>query len=117
MKVALVHDWLTGMRGGERVLERLCGLFPDAHVFTLVWNRGSVSPPIERHPITSSFLQRLPGAARYYRWYLPLFPAAVEPNPFLIHASESNNSSSLMPTFSKSADHMRSFPRRSSIER
>ncbi|HEY2955102.1 MAG TPA: O-antigen ligase family protein [Candidatus Eisenbacteria bacterium] len=77
-RVALVHDWLTGMRGGERVLERLCGLFPDADLFTLVWNRGSVSPAIERHRITTSFLQRMPGAARLYRWYLPLFPAAVE---------------------------------------
>ena len=78
MKVALVHDWLTGMRGGEKVLERLCGLFPDAHVFTLVWNRGSVSPAIERHPIATSFLQRLPAATRLYRWYLPLFPTAIE---------------------------------------
>jgi glycosyltransferase involved in cell wall biosynthesis/O-antigen ligase len=77
-RVALVHDWLTGMRGGEKVLERLCGLFPDADIFTLVWKRGSVSPAIERHAITTSFLQRLPAAARLYRWYLPLFPAAIE---------------------------------------
>ena len=77
-RVALVHDWLTGMRGGEKVLERLCGLFPGADVCTLVWNRGSVSPAIERHAITTSFLQRLPAAARRYRWYLPLFPAAIE---------------------------------------
>jgi glycosyltransferase involved in cell wall biosynthesis len=78
MGVALVHDWLTGMRGGERVLERLCGLFPDAPVFTLVWNRGSVSRSIESHPIHVSFLQRMPAAERRYRWYLPLFPRAVE---------------------------------------
>ena len=77
-RVALVHDWLTGMRGGEKVLERLCGLYPDADVFTLVWRKGSVSPAIERHAITTSFLQRLPAAARLYRWYLPLFPAAIE---------------------------------------
>jgi glycosyltransferase involved in cell wall biosynthesis/O-antigen ligase len=78
LRVALVHDWLTGMRGGEKVLERLCELFPGADIYTLVWNRGSVSPAIERHAITSSFLQRMPGAARLYRWYLPLFPAAIE---------------------------------------
>jgi glycosyltransferase involved in cell wall biosynthesis len=78
MRVALVHDWLTGMRGGERVLERLCGLFPDAHLFTLIWNPGAVSPVIERHPIRTSFVQRLPRAADLYRWYLPLFPAAIE---------------------------------------
>jgi|GEM_PF-36643 len=77
-RVALVHDWLTGMRGGEKVLERMCGLFPDADVFALVWNRGSVSRAIEAHAITTSFLQRMPAAARLYRWYLPLFPAAIE---------------------------------------
>jgi len=78
VKVALVHDWLTGMRGGEKVLERLCRMFPDAPIHTLVWNRGSVSAEIERHPIRTSFLQSLPGAARRYRWFLPLFPRAIE---------------------------------------
>jgi glycosyltransferase involved in cell wall biosynthesis len=78
MRVALVHDWLTGMRGGEKVLERLCGLFPDAPIHTLVWDRGSVSPAIERHPIRTSFIQRLPASARLYRWYLPFFPTAIE---------------------------------------
>ena len=78
MKVVLVHDWLTGMRGGEKVLERLALLYPDAPIFTLVWNRGSVSRAIESHPITTSFLQRLPDAGRRYRWFLPLFPRAIE---------------------------------------
>ena len=78
MKVALVHDWLTGMRGGEYVLERFCRMFEDAPIFTLVWNRGSVSRDIESHPIHSSFLQHAPGVARRYRWYLPLFPPAIE---------------------------------------
>jgi glycosyltransferase involved in cell wall biosynthesis len=78
MKIALVHDWLTGMRGGERVLERLCGLFPGASISTLVWKRGATSAAIEAHPIRTSFLQRMPEAERRYRWYLPLFPAAIE---------------------------------------
>ena len=78
MRIALVHDWLTGMRGGERVLERLCGLFPDADVHTLIWQRGACSAAIERHRIATSWLQHLPGAARQYRWFLPMFPAAVE---------------------------------------
>jgi glycosyltransferase involved in cell wall biosynthesis len=78
MKVALVHDWLTGMRGGEKVLEVLCLLFPDADIFTLVHARGSVSQTIESRRITTSFVQRLPMATRYYRRYLPLFPTAVE---------------------------------------
>ena len=78
MKVALVHDWLTGMRGGEKCLEAACELFPDADVFTLLHRPGTVSATIERHRIVTSFLQRLPEVHRYYRYLLPLFPAAVE---------------------------------------
>ncbi|MDP9122668.1 MAG: glycosyltransferase, partial [Acidobacteriota bacterium] len=76
--MALVHDWLTGMRGGEQVLEALAGLFPSAPIFTLFHFPGSVSPALERHPIRTSFLQRAPGLRRHYRRYLPLFPAAIE---------------------------------------
>jgi glycosyltransferase involved in cell wall biosynthesis len=75
--VALVHDWLTGMRGGERCLEVFCELFPDAPIHTLLHVPGSVSPVIERHRIVTSFVQHLPSAATRYRQYLPLFPAAV----------------------------------------
>jgi glycosyltransferase involved in cell wall biosynthesis len=78
VKIALVHDWLTGMRGGEKALEVLCERFPNAELFTLVHVPGSVSPTIERLPIHTSFIQQLPGAARHYRYFLPLFPAAVE---------------------------------------
>jgi glycosyltransferase involved in cell wall biosynthesis len=77
-RVALVHDWLTGMRGGEKVLEALCTLYPDAPLYTLVHVRGSVSPLIESRRIVTSFVQALPGSGRHYRHYLPLFPAAVE---------------------------------------
>ncbi len=77
MRVALVHDWLTGMRGGEKVLEVLCELYPDADVLTLFRIAGSVSPRIERHRIETSWVQRLPFAAQHYRRYLPLFPAAI----------------------------------------
>jgi len=76
-RVALVHDWLTGMRGGEKVLLELCRIFPQASIHTLLWNRGSVDPEIERRVRGESFLGRLPGAARGYRNFLPLFPAAV----------------------------------------
>ena len=78
MKVALVHDWLTGMRGGERVLERVARMWREAPIYTLVWRRGSVSRELESHPIVTSFLQHLPGGVRHYRWYLPLFPTAIE---------------------------------------
>jgi glycosyltransferase involved in cell wall biosynthesis len=78
MKIAFVHDWLTGMRGGEKVLEALCERFPDAELFTLVHTRGSVSPTIERLRPHTSFLQRLPFVAKFYRQCLPLFPTAIE---------------------------------------
>jgi len=77
MKVALIHDWLTGMRGGEKVLEALCELFPDADIFTLVWIKGSVSAKIEKHRITTSFLQKLPLVEKRYRHYLPLMSCAI----------------------------------------
>jgi glycosyltransferase involved in cell wall biosynthesis len=77
-KVALVHDWLTGQRGGEKVLEVLAELFPEAPLYTLFRVRGSQIPDIEKKDIRTSFLQRLPWAERRYRSYLPLFPLAVE---------------------------------------
>jgi glycosyltransferase involved in cell wall biosynthesis len=78
VRVALIHDWLTGMRGGEKVLEVLCGLYPRADIFTLFHDKGSVSPAIERHRIDTSFVQWLPLARSHYRRYLPLFPFAIE---------------------------------------
>jgi glycosyltransferase involved in cell wall biosynthesis len=78
VRVALVHDWLTGMRGGERCLEVFCELFPEADLYTLLHVPGSVAPIIERRRIVTSFVQRLPGAATRYRQYLPVFPLAIE---------------------------------------
>lgn len=78
MKVALVHDWLTGMRGGERCLEIFCELFPQAPLYTLFHRPGSVSPIIEQRTIHTSFIGRLPFSKRGYRTYLPLFPIAIE---------------------------------------
>src|SRR5262245_54843307 len=78
MRLAFVHDWLTGMRGGEKALEVLCERFPDASLFTLVHVPGSVSPTIERLRPRTSFIQRLPMVKRFYRHYLPLFPTAIE---------------------------------------
>jgi glycosyltransferase involved in cell wall biosynthesis len=77
-RVALVHDWLTGMRGGEKVLETIAELFPEAPIFTLFHFPGSVSDKLESHPILTSYLQNAPGVERHYRKYLPLFPAAIE---------------------------------------
>ncbi len=77
-RVAIVHDWLTGMRGGEKVLEAICELYPQATIYTLVQVPGSVSPRIERHRVRRSPIQWLPRAGELYRHYLPLFPTAVE---------------------------------------
>jgi glycosyltransferase involved in cell wall biosynthesis len=76
-RVALVHDWLTGMRGGEKCLEVLCRAWPQARLFTLLHRPGSVSAAIERLRPRTSFLQRLPLVHRYYRYLLPLMPLAA----------------------------------------
>jgi glycosyltransferase involved in cell wall biosynthesis len=78
LKVALVHDWLTGMRGGEKCLEAMCERFPDADLFTLVHRRGSVSPVIERRRVTESWIGRLPFGRSRYRFFAPLYPLAIE---------------------------------------
>jgi len=77
-KIAIIHDWLTGMRGGEKVLEIFCELFPDADIFTLIHIPGSVSKIIEDRKIQTSFLQKIPLARKRYRSFLPLFPLAIE---------------------------------------
>lgn len=75
-RIALVHDWLTGMRGGEKCLEVLCQRWPEAPLYTLLHKRGSVSPSIEERPIHPSFFRFLPKVDRYYRYLLPLMPMA-----------------------------------------
>ena len=77
LRVALVHDWLTGMRGGEKCLEVLCQAFPDAPLFTLIHQRGALSPAIERMDVRTSPLQRVPGVFRHYRKLLPAMPLAA----------------------------------------
>lgn len=77
-RVALVQDWLTGMRGGEKVLEALCEIFPNADIFTLVYLPEKISERIRRHVVRSSFIQRLPFAHKRHQLYFPLFPAAIE---------------------------------------
>jgi len=77
-RVAIVHYWLVGMRGGERVLERMIRLFPQADIFTHVYAPEAVSDVINSHRVYTSFIQRLPGAKRHYQKYLPLMPMALE---------------------------------------
>lgn len=78
MKIAIVHYWLVGMRGGEKVLEALCRLFPEADIFAHVYDPNTVSSTIKAHKIQTSFIARLPFATRNYKSYLPLMPLALE---------------------------------------
>jgi glycosyltransferase involved in cell wall biosynthesis len=78
LRVTLVHDWLTGMRGGEKCLEAACRRWPDARLYTLLHRPGSVSSAIEGLRLCKSSLQLLPQVHRYYRFLLPLLPVAVE---------------------------------------
>ncbi len=77
LRVALVHDWLTGYRGGERVLHHLARRYPDADLYTLIHERGSVPAEIESRRIFTSPVDRIPGRANHYRKLLPLFPWAI----------------------------------------
>ena len=90
--VALCHDWLSGMRGGERVLEILCDAYPQAPLYTLLANPTAVSETIRNRTIHTSWLQRIPGIVNHYRNFLPLFPAAIrsltpEPADIIISTS------------------------------
>lgn len=77
-RVAVVHDWLNGMRGGEAVLEAILDLYPNAEIFTLVCEPDKISAKIGRHTIHTSALQKIPGAVTNYRYFLPVMPKAIE---------------------------------------
>lgn len=77
MKVAIVHDWLTGMRGGERVLEAFLRLYPKADIYTLFHIPGTTSKLIDSRVKQVSWLQKFPGIKRVYRFCLPLYPFAI----------------------------------------
>jgi glycosyltransferase involved in cell wall biosynthesis len=78
LRVAIVHDWLTGKRGGEKVLEVFGEIFPEAPIFTLLYNPGTISESIASHEIHTSFIDKLPFKKNRYRQFLPLFPTAIE---------------------------------------
>jgi len=78
LKVAIVHYWLVKMRGGEKVLEALCDLYPEADIFTHVVNYDELSEKIRKHNIKTTFIGQLPGAKKHYQTYLPFMPMALE---------------------------------------
>ncbi len=73
MKIAIVHDWMTGMRGGEHVLLCFLELFPDADLYTLVYDSSKMDPIFQKRHITSSRLQKFPFGKTRYQYYLPLY--------------------------------------------
>ncbi|MGI6244709.1 MAG: glycosyltransferase [Pseudochelatococcus sp.] len=101
MRVALVHYWLVTMRGGEKVLESLCRMFPDADIFTHAYNPEAVSPIVSRHKVKTTFIGGLPRPARYYKNYLPLMPLALEQLDLrgydLVISSESGPAKGIIP--------------------
>jgi glycosyltransferase involved in cell wall biosynthesis len=101
MKVAIVHYWLVGMRGGEKVVEALCEMYPQADIFTHVYVPELVSERIRRHRIISTFINRLPRAPSMYKTYLPLMPIALEQLDLrgydLIISSESGPAKGILP--------------------
>jgi glycosyltransferase involved in cell wall biosynthesis len=78
LRTVIVHDWLTGTRGGEKVLDAICRAIPDAPVLTLVSRAEAITGALVGRGIRTSFIQHLPKSATRYREYLPLFPAAIE---------------------------------------
>ncbi|MBI2711566.1 MAG: glycosyltransferase [Bdellovibrio sp.] len=78
MKTALIHDWLTGMRGGEYVLEAIAELFPRPDLFTLLYVPGKISPTLTTLKRRTSWLQKVPGAEKRYRHFLPFMPGMIE---------------------------------------
>jgi glycosyltransferase involved in cell wall biosynthesis len=78
LKVAIIHYWLVGMRGGEKVLESLCEIFPQADLYTHVLDESIITKVIRNHKIFTTFIQKLPQAKSRYQKYLPLMPLALE---------------------------------------
>lgn len=77
MKVAIVHYWLVTMRGGEKVLEELCKLYPQADIYTNVYNPSKISDEIKKHKIYTTKINKLPLAKKLYQKYMPLMPNAL----------------------------------------
>lgn len=101
MRIAIIHYWLVEMRGGERVLEELLRLYPQADIFTHVADRERLSPLIAGHKITETSIARLPGAKKHYQKYLGLMPRALEELDLrgydLVISSESGPAKGVIP--------------------
>ena len=83
LRVAIIHFWLTGMRGGERIVESLCRLFPQADIYTHVVRREVLSKPIRSHPIHTTFIQKFPGSVHRYQNYSASYVAGARAVPII----------------------------------
>jgi glycosyltransferase involved in cell wall biosynthesis len=101
MRVAIIHYWLVGMRGGEKVLEAICKIYPQADIYTHVYDKASISAAINSHTIYPTFINSLPYAKRMYKKYLPLMPMALEQLDLsqydLVISSESGPAKGVIP--------------------
>ncbi len=101
MRIAIIHYWLVGMRGGERVLEELCRLYPEADIYTHVVAPNRLSPLLAERVIKTSGIAKLPMAQRLYKAYLPMMPRALEEIDLrgydLVISSESGPSKGVIP--------------------
>ncbi|ASA55975.1 glycosyltransferase [Vibrio gazogenes] len=102
MKVAIIHYWLVNLRGGEKVLEALCELYPQADIYTHVYHAEVFKDSIiSRHNVYQSFISKLPRARKWYQSYLPLMPLALEQFDLsdydLIISSESGPAKGIIP--------------------
>jgi glycosyltransferase involved in cell wall biosynthesis len=77
-KIALVHYWLVGMRGGEKIVECLCKIFPDIDIYTLVCDKNKISSIINSKKIYTSSIQKKPFSKKHHQVYLPFMPIAIE---------------------------------------
>jgi len=78
VRVAIIHDWLLGMRGGERCLEEFLRLYPEADIYTAFLDREKLSPMLKEREIETSILNSLPNSKKYHRYLLPLYPLAAK---------------------------------------
>lgn len=101
MKVAIVHYWLVTMRGGEKVLEELCKMFPEADIYTNVYNPAKISNEIKKHKIFTTKVNNFPMAKKLYQKYMPFMPKALMElnltNYDLIISSESGPAKGICP--------------------
>jgi len=78
LKIALVHDYLTQYGGAERVLEVLAGMFPEAPIYTLLYDEKATGRVFKKRDVRTSFLQKIPFSRRHHRWFPLLMPIAIE---------------------------------------